>query len=158
GKTESATVHLTWTDNANNETGFKVERGTDGTNFTEIADLGADVQSYDDASASEGTTYHYRVLAYNADGNSAFSNVAQVTTGPTAIGDVNNVLPVAVYTKPSKSTVIIAGVPTGSSLKITDMAGLLLYSENANPVAVTVNVRDFRAGVSVVQVQDGTAD
>lgn len=106
GKTESTTVNLTWTDNANNETGFKVERSTDGTNFTEIADITtADTQSYQDAAVSEGTTYHYRVLAYNADGSSAFSNVAQTTTGTTGINDLNDKNAVRIYPNPAVSLV-----------------------------------------------------
>src|SRR5439155_3175320 len=29
-------INLTWTDNSSDETGFRLERGTDGINFTEI--------------------------------------------------------------------------------------------------------------------------
>ena len=33
----SSQINLSWTDNANNENGFRVEQSTDGTNFTQIA-------------------------------------------------------------------------------------------------------------------------
>lgn len=73
-------IDLAWTDNANNETLFKIERGTDGVNFSQIATVGADVTAYSDTSVAESTTYYYRVRASNSGGDSAYSNVANATT------------------------------------------------------------------------------
>jgi predicted phage tail protein len=75
-------INLTWTDNASNETGFKIERckGSTCTNFSQIATVGANVTSYQNTGLSGNTTYRYRVRAYNAAGNSAYSNIAQATT------------------------------------------------------------------------------
>ena len=68
---------LTWTDNATNEQGFVVERSTDSSTWTEIeSEVGADVMTYDDYTVAHGTTYSYRVAAYNTAGQSAFSNIA----------------------------------------------------------------------------------
>ncbi|MDZ7268026.1 MAG: discoidin domain-containing protein [candidate division KSB1 bacterium] len=74
-------VDLSWTDNSNNEDGFKIERktGASGT-YAEIATVGANVTSYPDTGLAGGTTYYYRVRAYNAGGNSAYSNEASTTT------------------------------------------------------------------------------
>jgi len=69
-------IQLAWKDNANNETGFKVERSVGGVTWTEIATLGANVTSYSSTGLTAGTTYSYRVRAYNAAGNSAYSNTA----------------------------------------------------------------------------------
>ncbi len=80
----TAQIDLTWTDNSTNETGFKLYRSTDGVNFSRIATFGANVTSYSDTGRSEATTYHYRVLAYNASGNSPLSNTISVTTFPPA--------------------------------------------------------------------------
>lgn len=80
-------VNLAWIDNANNETGFKVERSPDGVSFAEIGTTAANVTSYSDATAISGTAYYYRVAAYNAAGNSAYSNIASVagvTSAPAA--------------------------------------------------------------------------
>jgi hypothetical protein len=81
--TPGGKVDLTWTDNANNENGFKVERkGTlDGT-FGQIATVGPNVTSYSNTSLTVNKTYYYRVRAYNAGGNSAYSNEVNVTTLP----------------------------------------------------------------------------
>ncbi|HYH08865.1 MAG TPA: metallophosphoesterase [Thermoanaerobaculia bacterium] len=78
-------VHLAWTDNATNETGYRVERcsGASCTSFAEIAQLGAGVVSYADNAASASTLYRYRVAAFNTAGASAFSNVAEATTPAT---------------------------------------------------------------------------
>jgi fibronectin type 3 domain-containing protein len=71
-------INLTWTNNATNQTGFKIDRSTDGVNFTTIATVTA--TSYSDTGLSAGTTYSYRVRATNASGDSSNSNVASATT------------------------------------------------------------------------------
>jgi hypothetical protein len=74
-------INLSWTDNAGNETGFKIERSTrNNSSFTQIATVGANVTSYSSTGLSKNTTYYYRVRAYNADGDSAYSNEASATT------------------------------------------------------------------------------
>jgi hypothetical protein len=65
---------LSWTDNSNNESGFKIERkiGTNGA-FAEIATVGGNVTSYTDSNVTAGTTYCYRVNAFNSAGASAYT-------------------------------------------------------------------------------------
>jgi fibronectin type 3 domain-containing protein len=69
-------INLSWTDNSNNETGFKIERSTDGVNFSQIATTAANVTTYASTGLNSGTTYWYRVRATNAAGDSAYSNTA----------------------------------------------------------------------------------
>ncbi|HXG67965.1 MAG TPA: fibronectin type III domain-containing protein [Blastocatellia bacterium] len=76
----SSQINLAWADNASNEDGFKVERSTDGTNFTQIATVGANATGFANTGLSANTTYYYRVRAYNAAGNSAYSDIASATT------------------------------------------------------------------------------
>jgi pectate lyase len=71
-------ITLTWSDNSNNETGFKVERSTDGVLFTQIATTTS--ATYTNGILTTGATYHYRVRAYNAAGDSAYSNFATATS------------------------------------------------------------------------------
>jgi C1A family cysteine protease/predicted secreted protein len=75
-------INLTWIDNATNETGFKIERckGSTCSNFGQIATVGANVTTYSSTGLSQSSTYRYRVRAYNAAGNSAYSNIAAATT------------------------------------------------------------------------------
>jgi len=61
---------LSWTDNSDNETGFEIERSTDGETFTLYATVGEDVNTYVDEGVSADVEYWYRVRAYNSDGKS----------------------------------------------------------------------------------------
>jgi hypothetical protein len=76
----AASLTLTWTDSATNEDGFKVERKTGSTGaFGQLATLAANATGYVDGSVTAGTTYCYRVRAYNGAGDSAYSNEACAT-------------------------------------------------------------------------------
>jgi titin len=71
-------VSLAWVDNANNETGFAIDRSEDGINFAPLTSVAADTTSYVDATVSAGVTYWYQVAAFNDIGPSAFSNMTSV--------------------------------------------------------------------------------
>ncbi|MDI6787876.1 MAG: fibronectin type III domain-containing protein, partial [Planctomycetota bacterium] len=81
-------INLFWTDNSNNEDGFKIERRTWGLGgwgaYTPIVTTLADATFYSDASCSPNGRYLYRALAYNTGGNSAYSNEAEARTLPNA--------------------------------------------------------------------------
>jgi hypothetical protein len=76
----SSQIDLQWQDNSDNEDGFKIERSSDGTNFNQIATVGAGVTTYPNTGLAPSTTYWYRVRAFNAGGDSDYSNVASATT------------------------------------------------------------------------------
>jgi hypothetical protein len=71
-------IRLNWVDNSSNETGFKIERSTDGVNFAEIATLGANIVTYQNTGLTSGVRYYYRLRATNAAGDSAYSNTANI--------------------------------------------------------------------------------
>jgi len=86
-------IDLSWKDNSGNEDGFKIElsRGNEdgfkielspnGTSsWIQIATVGANVTSYSNTGLNCGLTYYYRVRAYNAGGDSGYSNTANATT------------------------------------------------------------------------------
>jgi len=80
-------VVLTWTDNANNEQGFYVERA-DGTGpdvvWARIATVNsANITTYTDTTVAEQATYSYRVQAFAADG-AAVSGYSEVATAVVA--------------------------------------------------------------------------
>jgi hypothetical protein len=77
-------IKVTWTDTSNNETGFHVQISSDGVNWSLVGTMGANVTSYTDNGVRRGS-YYYRVSAYNAAGDSAFTQSPQVSLG--AIGD-----------------------------------------------------------------------
>ena len=75
GAAHAAELTVTWSDASTNEDGFKLERktGTAGS-YAQIATLPANTTGYVDTAVTAGTTYCYRVRAYNAAGDSAYSN------------------------------------------------------------------------------------
>ncbi len=79
-------IDLEWTDTSTSEAGFRIERSTDGTTFTLLTTVAADVETYTDTGLDDGTTYYYRVSATNDAGDSDPSSIADATT-PLAIPD-----------------------------------------------------------------------
>ncbi|MDI6751561.1 MAG: PQQ-binding-like beta-propeller repeat protein [bacterium] len=76
--TTDATITLSWTDNSINETGFVIERGTDGLTFASVGTT--TLATHTDTGLLASTTYYYRVAAFNNFGTSAYSNIASTTT------------------------------------------------------------------------------
>jgi surface protein len=76
----SSRIDLAWTNNALLYDGTKIERSTDGVNFTEITDVASGVTTYASTGLSASTQYYYRVRAYKGALNSAYSNTANATT------------------------------------------------------------------------------
>ena len=72
-------INLSWTDNSSNETGFRIERKSGTGAFIEIGINGAGVTTFSNTGITPNLTYTYRVRAYNASGNSAYSNEATAT-------------------------------------------------------------------------------
>lgn len=80
----TASIGLTWVDNANDESGFNIERAPDvggsaGT-YAQVATVGANVTTFTNTGLAAGTRYWYRVQASNATGTSAYTNAAAATT------------------------------------------------------------------------------
>jgi YVTN family beta-propeller protein len=73
-------IDLSWTDNSDDEFGFKIERKRYGETFSQIDTVSANVTSYSDTELSTYSTYYYRVRAYNNAGNSNYSNETYATT------------------------------------------------------------------------------
>jgi len=73
----AASITLNWSDNSNNESGFRIERKTGSIgSYTQIANVAANIRSYIDSTVNTGITYCYRVRAYNSTGESPSSNEA----------------------------------------------------------------------------------
>jgi fibronectin type 3 domain-containing protein len=82
-------VELTWVDNSQDETGFKVERSNfEQSGFTQIQIVQRDTRHFTDTELNPRTTYFYRVRATNADAttplDSGYSNTSRATTSAQA--------------------------------------------------------------------------
>lgn len=108
----STSVQLSWTDNSNNEEGFKIERkqGEFG-DYTLLTTVGPDVSSYTDNELSANNYYYYRVRSYNAtNGDSHYSNESHALTVFAPV-----ILPgwTYLYNSPDNFDDFIAGVAVG---------------------------------------------
>jgi len=78
--TSGTYVYLSWTDNSDNETGFKLQRKENSKRWGDIADLLENVVSCMDTAPDYETLYSYRIAAINDSGASYWSNVTQIIT------------------------------------------------------------------------------
>lgn len=76
----SSQINLTWRAGSANQTGFRIERSTNGTAFSQIATVSASTTNYSNTGLSSARTYYYRVNATNSYGSSAYSTVASAAT------------------------------------------------------------------------------
>jgi hypothetical protein len=76
----SSTVTLQWQDQSDDELGFYLERSLDQSSWSRILTLPADETQNIDTGLNQNQLYHYRIQAYNANGESGYSNNASATT------------------------------------------------------------------------------
>jgi len=70
-------LNLNWVDTSGGQAGFMIERQTGTTGiYVQIGQQPPGIPSYVDSTVAPGTTYCYRVRAYDADGVSDYSNEA----------------------------------------------------------------------------------
>lgn len=82
----SSRVDLAWDDQSTDEAGFTIERRSNGGEFSLLATLPGDVESYSDQNVASQSTYTYRVSAANEGGASGYTNEATITTPIGATG------------------------------------------------------------------------
>ena len=142
-------VNLTWRDNANNETGFRIERATGAGAFALLTTVGANVASYADMTVSAATTYSYRVLAYNSAGNSGFSNTATATT-PAAT-------PPAAPTSLTATLNPLSSSPPSTVLSWIDNANneTSFSIQRATNAGFTAGLTTFTVGANITTYTDG---
>lgn len=144
-------IKLTWTDASNNETGFKVERSTNGTTWNAVGTVATNVTIFTDSSLTAGTSYSYRVKATNAGGDSGESNVASATTFPLAPGAPSNLTATAL----SQTEVTLhwsagTGVVTGFKIERKDEGGVFVQIATAGAGATSATDNGLTAGATYV--------
>ena len=110
----SSQIDLDWTHSSSDEFGFFVERSPGDLTWNSIASVSAGATSYSDTGLSPGTTFYYRVRAFNSAGESGYSNVATAATT----------------------------TESSSGLHVTDLDGLAVVSSKRWDATVSVTVVD----------------
>jgi titin len=78
----STTATVSWKDNTTNESGYYLYRSPGTATFTQIAAPAAGVTNYTDSSLAPGGTYQYRLVAFNANGQSPAVTTAALVLPP----------------------------------------------------------------------------
>lgn len=140
--TSSTQVTLTWVDNSNNETGFRVSRKTAAEGvWRVIGTLAAGTRTARNSGLTAGTAYVFRIVSYNSSGESDSSNEATVTT-PLAVPAPPSTLEAAAI---SSSRINLTWVDNSSN-----EAGFKIYRRTASSSAwssigsVEANVNSFQ--------------
>ena len=76
----SSTLTLSWSDNSEGESGFGIDRSTDGNNWSNVGNTGPDENVFIDTGLESGSTFVYRVRALSGLGASDDSNTSSDTT------------------------------------------------------------------------------
>jgi hypothetical protein len=172
GTLAAPTVTLAWRDNSINETGFVLERSSDGgatfpVTFNIPAKAGANTSvSFVDATVALGTTYTYQVKAVNGAVSSAYSNqVSVIVAVPAAPSGLTATQPGAAGTpvilqwtdnalNEVRFTVQRSTLPTGPWLTLTltvpaspGKGGFVTYSDTRARPLTLYYYRVMAAGV-----------
>jgi hypothetical protein len=115
----ATSVALTWSDNAANESGYLLERSTDGVSFTALPVLPANTVSHVDGGLASGATFHYRVRAFNGAGHSSYAGPVSATT----------------------LTASLPPAPTGLTAVASTQKGRILLSWQPSPGAASYKVK-----------------
>ena len=144
-------VTITWVDAPFNETGFDVYRATSASGpFVKIDNtpIAANSTSFADVTALSGTTYYYQVNAFNAFGQSSFSNVASVTT-PALPPLITVSGPVSISTN-ATGTVSIS-TSSDATLTLSNVPGFAVQNP-LNPSAIDVALAPHDADAGTYQM------
>lgn len=118
---DNTLINISWSDNADNETGYRIERKVNSGAYSNWKTLAANATSTTDTSVTVGSTYRYRITAFNN------TDVSQTTESAELRLEQK-------VTLPAKPTNVSVGVSGGN--------GVLNWNDNAsNETNYVVQVR-----------------
>ena len=136
----STEITVSWTDSSSNETGFKIERSPNGSVWTQIATVSSNVTSYIDTGLTPETSYYYRARAYNAAGNSDYSNTdTSITLQSPPAAPINFDITVLSTSSVKLTWTDVATDETGFVIQRSTDGGLTWYSREVK----TPNLNQF---------------
>lgn len=160
----TSAIALTWGDNAGNETGYYVQRSSDGSSWALIATLASNATSFNDSGLNADTTYYYQVYAYNSVGNSDFSNTASAKTQAavvTAPPPADTVAPSVTITNPQNNAKVSGtsqtiNVSASDNVAVTSLQlsidGGVVAVGNTGSLSYNWNTKKVKAGSHTIAV------
>ena len=145
-------INLSWQNNANNQTSYKVERRIEAGDWTEVVTLPANSVGYPDSGLSINTFYSYRVRAYNLAGYSDYSEaVFKQPTGSNII-HVSSFEDFGIYgdsTNPGTLSFALLNAKSGQTITFTlpDNIRLVFVYNELPQVPPGVNINGGTCGV-----------
>lgn len=147
-------IRLSWEQVTGSTLGYYLERKF-GTYWIMIDTIPETTSSYVDEGLSENTIYSYRLQAYNANGITAFSNIATDTTFIQNDIDLEKNVTVNIFPVPAKNilTIELNSSSTGlENIKVFSLDGRIqLVQEIRNPVE-TIELASFDEGMYILQL------
>jgi hypothetical protein len=124
-------INLSWSDTAGAVAdGFKIERAIAAAGpWTQLNTVASGVTSYSDLNLYAGSTWYYRVRAYNSGGNSSYSTVAGASTS-----FVMAALPNRTITENTTLTFTNSAGPPESVQLLTDLENFTTDTTNGVPL------------------------
>jgi hypothetical protein len=161
-------INLSWTDNATDESYFRVERSANGvTNWYMFTATSANVTTCSVTGLAANTTYYYRVRAEKVRvGLSDYSNVASATTSAARVALASPVLPiemdeasVSTWPNPASDKVSVQiniYWQKGGCISLHSVTGDLLLKEKISGAVHSFDVSALPKGMYVIQLSNST--
>lgn len=125
---QAGIIMLSWVDHAEYEEGFILEKGSDSTQFMQLAVLDTDVTSFSDSTVSQVAPTYYRIKAFNSTGESGYSNMLEVDFTL----DLNDPLSgIEIYPNPveNRLQVVIPTTFSGGEISLYNVLGEVVLAE-----------------------------
>jgi len=153
-------IDLTWSDNSTTENNFKIERSTDGTNYTLIGTSPQNSTSFSDTTVPISGTYFYRIYA-DCGMKSDYSNVIQVSNVGTALTNSVANSTFSVFQSQTKNNIAISGKLNTSGFvqcDLVDVSGQTVKSVfsgniSAGDFYIEKNTSDINSGIYFCRIQ-----
>jgi hypothetical protein len=151
---------LTWKDNTNNETGFEIERSTDGTTFAKVADVAVNITTFTNENLKDGIKYFYRLRTVTPEGKSKYSNVAEVTTTKILASEPSEGdLSIKIFPNPTAGSVRIQAEGKSFDFSLMNISGKSIVENTGNLEAVNQSLNGklsiVPSGVYFLRMQSG---
>lgn len=144
-------IEVSWTDNASDEVGFRIERSKGDASFMVIGEVESNVTSFTDKTIARGNTYTYRVASKTNGGFSTYSPEVAVELVTSVEEEIEQNL--FVYPNPARDYLYIKKSTSDSlPVEILDPAGVVVKAFAPTVGEDGFQIHDLPAGFYIVSI------